>query len=159
MASMSDHATSAEELAAYLERLGARVSRDEDGETLGLTLGEGRVAALRWEAGSRAVRFTVPTGLQVPERFRGAALLELARVNDALEAPGLVIDLDDGAVEYRARLLARGDGRLDLDVFRATLHAALACVDRVLPGLRAAFRRTRHSAARSAAAALAGYCE
>lgn len=156
---MSDMAMSVADLATYLERVGGRVLRDGDGETIGLELDDGRVAALRWTPRSRAVLLAIPTGLNVPVAYYGATLLELARVNDELEAPGFTLELDDGSVNYRARLVARGDGRLDLDVFDGTLRAALECVEHALPRLRNATSRTRHSAVHNAATAFAGYVE
>lgn len=156
---MNDTATNAAELAAFLEALGHTVLRDDDGETIGVELGGGRVAALRWSARSRSVLLSIPTGLRVPAAYFGAALLELARIDDRLEAPGFVLDLDDGSIEYRARLVTRRDRRLDLEVFDDTLAAAIAIVAEALPDLRRALGRTRHSALRSAAAALAGYVE
>lgn len=156
---MDNHARSAADLHQHLELRGARVALDDDGETVALAVDDERVAAIRWRPRSRAVLLTVPTGLAVAAALHAPTLLELARINDELEAPGFTLDLDDGAVEYRARLVTNVAGELDLEVFEGTLQAALACVERVLPRLDTAIRRSRRSAVRNAATAFAGYVE
>ena len=156
---MDNHARSAADLHQHLERHGAQVALDDDGETVALAIDEERVAAIRWRPRSRAVLLTIPTGLGVTAALHAPTLLELARIIDALDAPGFTLDLDDGAVEYRARLVTNVAGALELEVFEGTLQAALACVERVLPRLGVAIRRSRRSAVHNAATAFAGYVE
>lgn len=126
------------ELKEALLRAGATVSTSERAHILEVVTSFGARTPLyvRWLAGRRAVHFTQPLEITIsdPEQL-GRAAMAVARLNQFMPTPALVLDLDAGWIDYRARLFADRDGELDFALCEQMVMTIVGHVERLVPVL------------------------
>lgn len=138
---------SLDDLADFLGAHGQReLTVDARRQSVRAPLAEGRMLELFWRPGKRSMRVVCTTGIRLGSReLVGAALLAVARVNQELDAPGLLLDLELGTIQYRARVSLDATGGVDEGRLVDELNAALGCVAGYAPAVRALIESARVS--------------
>lgn len=124
------------EVKESLERAGATVIVSSRPHILEVRSAFGPEAPLliRWLPGKRAVHFNQPLPIQVHrDEDLAQTALTVARVNQSLPTPALVLDIDAGWIDYRARLFADHHGGLDVELCAQMLKTIGGHVERLLP--------------------------